>query len=349
MSVVLHHIFFMFPPMATATTTYEGSPIIRLLKYSPLHIIWAGHEAVILFFVLSGFVLFLPYSRRTALSPRAFVLRRALRIYPPTIACIIALVVCSQLGMYPLRHITGPDVINSMLLIGRRGDVLYPPLWSLIHEARISLVFPMLAAAVMRQRLTLVIAVMLGISLTVFAIMRAFPIPLVSDDDSVVQTMLYLPSFVTGMLLAKYRTVVTERYTSLTNTSKAILLLVSTLLYTAPYTPLAEISKMRGLVFTYASTVGSAFFIVISLSSGWVRSALLLHPLRNVGRVSFSLYLFHSIVVGVLFFLLEGVVPHMLIAVGAFVVAMATAFLMFTICEAPSIRLAKRLGRRQGA
>jgi hypothetical protein len=49
----------------------------------PLHILVAGPEAVILFFVLSGFVLALPIVQRKQLPYHAYLIRRICRIYLP--------------------------------------------------------------------------------------------------------------------------------------------------------------------------------------------------------------------------------------------------------------------------
>lgn len=51
LSVVISHLSLVIPNVY----------IVQKLKNTPLHIFWAGHEAVILFFILSGFVLALPY------------------------------------------------------------------------------------------------------------------------------------------------------------------------------------------------------------------------------------------------------------------------------------------------
>jgi len=58
-SVVLWHSFILFPS-ATADTRNKGYTLLNVVKYSPLHGVWAGPQAVLLFFMISGFVLALP-------------------------------------------------------------------------------------------------------------------------------------------------------------------------------------------------------------------------------------------------------------------------------------------------
>ncbi len=65
--------------------------ILNLVKYSPIHLFFAGHEAVILFFVLSGFVLSLPYLKNTNMTYSSYLIKRFLRLYIPySISVLIA-------------------------------------------------------------------------------------------------------------------------------------------------------------------------------------------------------------------------------------------------------------------
>lgn len=55
-SVVIGHCLGVFPFIAADGYEKDIIPIISILTYSPLHLFWAAHEAVVLFFVLSGFI-----------------------------------------------------------------------------------------------------------------------------------------------------------------------------------------------------------------------------------------------------------------------------------------------------
>ncbi|MEH7247503.1 acyltransferase family protein, partial [Neobacillus niacini] len=58
LTVVIHHTLLTLPIFLAAHQHEQiNSTIVKIFTNSPLHIIWGGHEAVILFFVLSGFVL----------------------------------------------------------------------------------------------------------------------------------------------------------------------------------------------------------------------------------------------------------------------------------------------------
>jgi len=63
--VVVHHVMHANGSLDFATGLdgrAQGSWVVRTLTFTPLHIVWAGTEAVLVFFVLSGLVLAMPRS-----------------------------------------------------------------------------------------------------------------------------------------------------------------------------------------------------------------------------------------------------------------------------------------------
>ncbi|MFI5289589.1 MAG: acyltransferase family protein, partial [Polyangia bacterium] len=74
LSVFFCHVAAMMPPVWVPAG----------VTHSPLHVFWDGTAAVNLFFVLSGFVLALPFvgARRKDIPYAGFVIRRIFRIYP---------------------------------------------------------------------------------------------------------------------------------------------------------------------------------------------------------------------------------------------------------------------------
>ena len=66
------------------------STLFDSISNSPLHIVWHGEGAVNLFFLLSGFVLTLPYIKyRDKLNLVPFYIKRVFRIYPAFILAIL--------------------------------------------------------------------------------------------------------------------------------------------------------------------------------------------------------------------------------------------------------------------
>src|SRR5882757_10897701 len=62
-----------------------------LAKWPPTRLLWAGHQAVILFFVISGFALYPLFAQMAAARGRwlKFIMVRFLRLYPPYLASLL--------------------------------------------------------------------------------------------------------------------------------------------------------------------------------------------------------------------------------------------------------------------
>ncbi len=114
-----------------------------------------GFAGVLLFFVLSGFLLFLPYARalldgRSWPSARKFYLRRALRILPLYYLAFVLLVLL-QAGFWLHPQNAGPLYLGALLLYDMRGDAfdamvkLDAPFWTLTIEWQFYLLLPWLA------------------------------------------------------------------------------------------------------------------------------------------------------------------------------------------------------------
>ena len=90
--VLLHHALLMLPVFADyewySKVPAHISPGKFLLLCTPLRLVWAGQERAIMFFVLSGFVLSLPWLSGKPQSYGRFLLGRFCRIYPPYIAAM---------------------------------------------------------------------------------------------------------------------------------------------------------------------------------------------------------------------------------------------------------------------
>lgn len=125
MYVFLHHL----NPLA-------GTPFEPLLKF--------GQEAVLLFFLVSGFVI--AYSQlgsRTPKSPSAFLVHRAIRIYPIFLASIV-LAALAAMASGDAGCINAKDLIGNLLMLQdigflKSGTWVEPfcsnsPLWSLSYE-----------------------------------------------------------------------------------------------------------------------------------------------------------------------------------------------------------------------
>lgn len=141
--------------------------------------VFDSKAAVMLFFVLSGYVLALSLLGK-APSLGAYVkfgIRRVLRLFPVYwAALVLAFVVlfavqqrgAGQVNGQPVLFLDGVGlqfkqwVLHGLLVLpGMKSDFALPPVWTLMTEAKVSLIFPLLAWTILRMRLSYAVAVIL--------------------------------------------------------------------------------------------------------------------------------------------------------------------------------------------
>ena len=90
--VVVHHELLTLPWFADRVSFRLLGPkghftvsVHNLLEYTPLHVFYGGTEAVVIFFVLSGYVLVNPISRN---SIHSYVQNRLVRLYAPILVAV---------------------------------------------------------------------------------------------------------------------------------------------------------------------------------------------------------------------------------------------------------------------
>jgi peptidoglycan/LPS O-acetylase OafA/YrhL len=269
----------------------------------------SGFEAVMVFLVLSGFVLSLPRVAGSAPAYSHFLTRRLLRLWP---AYAVAVVVAALLhGVGPASSGILAIASVGMLVAGSHAlTILSSPFWSLIHEARVSAVFPlMVRVSCSWVGCTLVAAMWLAVCLVL-------P-PLPGQLD---MTLLTLPAFVAGIRLAyrRWRPRMSARAMAMTG--------------------LAGVYLTHAVGNHLAWTVPVDVFAAVMFVLAALRSPTLLRrgvP-QYLGRISYSLYLLHEpLIVGVRD--KPALIP--VAVVGAFVLAdLSQRFI-----EAPAIKLGRSL------
>jgi peptidoglycan/LPS O-acetylase OafA/YrhL len=370
LTVVIHHFLITVPAIHEAPAPDACSPLAALFLYSPLRIFWAGHEAVMFFFVLSGFVLSIPFWRRRSTPLGTYMLKRVIRLYPPyIISVIIAMIACALLSHGPQEGIaywlnrawaepvSAKHIVQHATMIGFYGNHLFNPvLWSLVHEMRISLLFPIFFLLLRRWEHHPVRA--LGF-FALFSVMAwgydAYkPIKLGADS---LDTLHYLGFFGIGALLFRYRPALITRYLLLTGWQKILLLLAGAIAYTNAYwlpwisamptykaAPAAYFLRTLGQEWITAS--GVVIFLIASFGSGRLSHILDWKPIRFLGDISYSLYLVHCILLKIFLALLYGKTSLISICLLTFATSIVFAWLGRKFIEEPTIRLCQRISAR---
>jgi peptidoglycan/LPS O-acetylase OafA/YrhL len=319
------------------------------LYATPLRLLFAGHEAVLVFFVLSGFVLTLPFLTRppTGRSVLAYYPRRIIRLYGPVWGAVLfalalaLLVPRNGIGSSWLQTHQPPtsgDVVRDLVLIFGTSN-LDSPLWSLTWEIWFSLLMP-----VMFLLIRLVRAdrwwIGAGVLLIGISVVSRFPavihhLPVAWLTAGMLQ---YLPVFGLGMLLAFNRD-------KLHVTRTLPWLLGALLLTVSPsFAPNGLYGIPQAVTYTL-SLIGVTAIVALAFGSPLQRVLEKRVP-QWAGKRSFSLYLTHEPII-VATAILTGVNSWwwVLIFVALIPVILGVAELFYRVVEAPSIRLSRATGR----
>jgi peptidoglycan/LPS O-acetylase OafA/YrhL len=305
LSVVFYHfrIMWFFPMELTGWRKWI------MYGLNPLTL---GHEAVMLFFVLSGFVLSVPYLRGKGGTYPIYLVRRILRIYGPYVFALGLAVAGAAVWHAPLggnfwrdatwsKPLSESLIVQHLLFLGNYDWAQYnTAFWSLVLEMRISIVFPLIFLVVNALRTGR--ALLLALSLSVGATLVTHWHPAL---DHTMETVHVAAIFILGILLAKNVASVSSWYGHLSNPFRLSLAIVSFVLYTWGHNARFLIRSYWG-VQVWLITLGAAGFVVLGLNSPIARHLLNTRIPRFLGRISYSLYLVHGTVLFALVHLLSG-------------------------------------------
>jgi peptidoglycan/LPS O-acetylase OafA/YrhL len=350
LTVVLHH----FSRLCSAG-------FIHLLIRTPLRLLIAGHQAVILFFLLSGFVLTLPYKKKTGLSYGPFLLKRVCRIYLPYLGALTLAILCdlSFPGHGPYDNywinytwsepVTAHLVIQHVLFLGSYDwQQFNTAFWSLVYEMRISLVFPFIAVAVLRLQSRWLIVCAAVLSLASFPAARLLSAVLhLGNLDSAInttRTLHYAAFFIIGSVLAKHLHAVNRWYARLKPSYAAALALVSLALYGfSDASSLTQRLSIPGDLFDWPVAAGAVMLIVFAMNSRPFHSFLTSHTIHYLGERSYSLYLIHGTILFALIHTLMGRVRMDVLFLIYIAITLIVTEIFYRLIEHPSMLLGRRL------
>ncbi|WP_125774715.1 acyltransferase family protein [Antribacter gilvus] len=361
--VVLHHTLMVLPQLAMVhlgPVLPEPGTAAWWIVSTPLRIVWAGQEAVLVFFVLSGYVLTVYAQRRLDGSRpgavRAYYVQRLARLYLPVwgavaLALAVALAIPRDGGAASLwlaMH-ADPDalsVVMDLTLLGGIGPAwLDSPLWSLAWEIWFSLLLPVMWLLVRRLpvRGHGGVWIILLVAVSVAAPHLGLPVPLARPLE-------FLPVFGIGMVLAHDSDRPHRAAAAVTARGPwawPAVLLLSWLALVAPSPGWGAQGLVPGLAADALALAGVVGLLVAAMTWGPLLRALERRPAQWLGRRSFSLYLVHEPVV-VALALLTGATgaAWVLWSTVAVVVSLALAAGFFLAVEQPALGLSRSLGER---
>lgn len=354
-------------------------------------------SGVDLFFVLSGFLLFLPFARamlhdRPLPSARQFYRRRALRILPAYWACLTILVLL-RIHIY-LTPVGIQNVLTHIVLLHDDSPAfnraIQGPFWTLAVEAQFYVVLPLFALCIARfvgttrsaRRLFIGVGGVIVFALAVREVdavvamlMPHWPAEIAARANVALLLLTgaqgkYLEVFAVGMLCSVvYILAIEER-----RWRGATTLWVGTILFCcsiAIYLVLAQVvNRLHNLILApyylvlrpwEAATICGPLFLGIGygalvlgvlLGSRTIRRPFEAAPVRFIGLISYSLYLWHEPI-------LAAFTPHFAtaplvlrdvgaLAVGVFV-AIPVAYVSYQLVERPFLRRRFRIATQSAS
>jgi peptidoglycan/LPS O-acetylase OafA/YrhL len=353
-----------------------------------------GYTGVTLFFVLSGFLLFLPYTQALLFKkdwpqPKIYYIRRILRIFPGYFFSLFILVMFTK-PYFIQPHNWGqliPYLTFTMGFYNNPSTLINGPYWTLAVEFQYYLILPLIAFGILgltrlvrpEKRLWMVVGSL--VAMIIWGLVTAcygayffshpnqtflIPRPLLN----VVLFVIYgdrsksLEDFAVGMLIAVgYLSVMNsprkDHYALMMRRLLTVLLIPCSMLFVyalVPGYPWTFVPRMFQafpwmIEFTIALCYGYLVTAVLfTRPDGWLGRMFSWTPLRWLGLISYSLYIWHRPLIQVLatnigpdLQRLNPVLTITLFWVIGFTVSVIFCFFLFVLIEKPGMRLSEKL------
>jgi peptidoglycan/LPS O-acetylase OafA/YrhL len=347
--------------------TQTSSPGLQHAVGLASPVISMGGTGVHLFFVLSGFLLFLPYARAALGISRfpstgRFMIRRALRILPVYWASLIVFTIVAALFAAPY----GPlDItLHFLLLHNWTPDLLHSingPAWTLALESQFYLTIPLFGWIVLqllrarRARTLAILGIALSLVGTFMGLVGIFVhryVPALGAHLSLLDMLGFLPTFAAGMAAALLYVASSRnpgstisrpfrRFCRIAGAAGVVIWLIHTACIAA------NISVARWDYFFFALTAGVAYAgILLGTLAGWTSWRWLLSsvPFRFVGGISYSVYLwhypiYHYAIVPFAVHHAAGFSQWLLVIFGTLVIIFPLGWLSYLLFERPFIKI----------
>ncbi|AXK18419.1 acyltransferase [Bacillus sp. COPE52] len=344
LTVVFGHFCLMLPSLPNS------------IKFSPLRFLWAGGEAVIVFYVLSGFVLSMAlYHSKT--NYWGYLIKRFVRIYIPYYFWIIVtfalFILFSPYEVVGLRDwfydrwqgsITKLDILNHFVLLNNFFTENYNPvIWSLAQEMRISIVFPLLFLLFYKLNWKKSILFALSFSLISVFLNMLHIGKAEGFYNGYADTLHFTSMFMVGMLLFKYQEKLIYSYRNMKKFKKGFLIALGIILYL--YSILIYGLSRNDTTFLlkdWGVVMGVSIFIIMAMSNLKVKAFLNKSVFVYLGEISYSIYLCHFPIMMVLFKLLYTKIPIFFLLTLCIAMTLLFSIVSYYLIEKKCINWAKQ-------
>ncbi len=361
--VVFAHYVASFYPVITDMGYKFHSRFDGSIANSPLNLLIAGNAAVCLFFVLSGFVLSSKFFQTRSIAVViSSAVRRYFRLMFPALASLLIVYLLLKYGGFfnhAIDQTTGsglltiiwrwPMHLSDILNLGLFGIFTQsdpvgpnPPLWTLYYEFLGSFLLFMTLALFgsLRHRWLFYVGLCYYFQQSYFLgfILGIIICDLWYNQDRFKPVLRWLswPFLPLGLFLLNWTT--STHQTTFYNQFSL-----------QNFTPVS--------LSILAHTIGAALLIIAALSLASLKRLLEIRPVQFLGRLSFSLYLIHFIVIGSYASYLFGhlILSHsynqsfILTLIPSLLLTFIAAWLFAKLIDEPSIRLAKIIGTKLGS
>ena len=311
--------------------------------------------AVMLFFVLSGFVLALPAVDGHPQGYLKFLIRRIFRIYIPYL-CAIAIAVPGAYFLQgharsgdPLepiwsRPLTLQLIWQHVLFIGTYDNGrIDMPIWSLIYEMRISILFPLICAFALKLKAKLLWTVAAFLTTLSAALAHNFP-----RESELTDTFHFTALFLIGIYIASEKGSIGAWLNQLGQGARVLIATLSVVVYEVASLEIRSLATRHGSLeyfAQFATALGAGGLILFSLNSPAWKRVLEWPPIQWLGRVSYSIYLLHFIVIAYFVHLMFGRVALSTILLLAIAMTLVISGVFYELIEVPAVEMGRRFSK----
>ncbi|MBO9659509.1 MAG: acyltransferase, partial [Chitinophagaceae bacterium] len=304
------------------------------------------------------YVLSIPFFKKDKLEYGKFFIRRIFRIYGPYLVTLglgylgLSIFIYSDTKGFSdwfnkiwSEPVSGAEWVRLLSMGQATYHNLVTSLWTLPIEVKISLALPFIILMLKRMNVAGCFLVLFG-SAALYYTGRFLGL---ENSYPGFNVLYYLPFFVMGSIAYRYRHNCVQLINRLDKKWILAGSFAAILLYTFKWNQVLFPGQLKSyaarLPTDYLAAIAAVFFILLSISQKaprFLENKYLIH----LGRISFSLYLIHPVVMGVLGHLIGTALPFPVLILIIIITSLALSVPFFNLIEQPLQLLGRRLSDR---